>query len=188
MNGWINKLNRLFKCCDDIAPGNRIRLKLWYMPALRSNGKRIASYRPCPILSSCRQMKKKKKKKTSWVCARMWERQINFPWYFFINNFEIEQNASVYLLSSQQMTYLNCSFMGLTVNKMKRKQTSKMLWSSGQCSFYGPPGFFFCWGGGGGTINKFVMIVLLFVHKYNSSMQNVLDKGEALVIYIGRPK
>ena len=170
MNGWINKLNRLFKCCDDIAPGNRIRLKLWYVPALRSNGKWIASYWPCPILSSCRQMKK------------------NTSECFFINNFEIEQNASVYLLSSQQMTYLNCSFMGLTVNKMKRKQTSKMLWSSGQCSFYGPPGFFFCWGGGGGTINKFVMIVLLFVHKYHSSMQNVLGKGEALVIYIGRPK
>lgn len=53
MNGWIDKLNRLFKCCNDIAPGNCIRLKLRYMPALRSNGKRVASYWPYPILSSC---------------------------------------------------------------------------------------------------------------------------------------
>jgi len=35
--------------------------------------------------------------------------------------------------------YLNCGLMGLTIDKMKGKQTSKMLSSGSNCSFYRLP-------------------------------------------------
>lgn len=37
--------------------------------------------------------------------------------------------------------YLNCSLVGLTINKMKGKQTGDMLSRSSHCSFYRPPIF-----------------------------------------------